>query len=169
MRRSRTLLVAGIVGAVLLVSAAPALAQAAAGQAPSGIVGGICRGVGSAAGAVADLLGMQPTAIAAERQQGKSLAEIAKDKGISQDELVGTILAAREAALTQAVADGRLTQAQADAMLAQMKSSITTRVQSGATGGLGNCNGAGATGAGCGMRGGAGFVYGAGATSSTTS
>lgn len=174
MKRGTTFLVAGIVGAVLLISAAPALGQAATGQAPQGIVGGICRGVGSAANGVADLLGMKAADVATERRQGKSLADIAKEKGVSQDELINTILAPRKAALDQAVTDGRMTQAQADAMLARMQSSLTTGVQNTAPGGNGACDGTGGAnggcgGAGAGGAGGSGAGCGAGVTGGTTS
>ncbi len=67
--------------------------------------------------AVADLLGMTPREILAERRAGRSLAEIAAARGVDQATLLQTIIAAARARLDQAVADGRLTRGQADALL----------------------------------------------------
>ena len=129
MRRTRKALMIGTTVAVLsLAVAVPAFAATTATPAAPGWAGAICRGTTAVSKAVSDLLGMQPTDIAAQRQAGKSLAQIAKAKNVSQDKLVATILAAKKAALDQAVKNGRLTQAQADAMIEQMKNRVSDRV-----------------------------------------
>jgi hypothetical protein len=156
--RRKLLYIAAAVAILALAIAVPAAAQTVTtGKAPgwaSGIcqsvgtgAGGLCRGVGAAADKVGQVLGMKPADIQKQEAQGKSLADIAKEKGVSTDKVVETILAPRQQALQQAVKDGRITQAQADAMLQQMKA----RIQQGVTtpgGSLGGCGGAG-TGAGC--------------------
>lgn len=78
---------------------------------------------------VATLLGMTADEIRAERQAGRSLAQIAAAKGISEETLVETILDARKAELAQLVADGKLTQAQMDLMVERMGTQITTMVE----------------------------------------
>ena len=69
--------------------------------------------------AVADKLGIDQEALIAERQAGKSLAQIAAEHGVSAD--------AR-------VADGTLTQEQVDAMYTTMQERVTTAVERTATG-----------------------------------
>jgi len=83
---------------------------------------------------VATLLGMTAEEIQAERQAGKSLAEIAASKGVSTDELISTILDAKKAQLAALVADGKLSQAQADLMIERMTEQIKVMVERTTTG-----------------------------------
>jgi hypothetical protein len=92
---------------------------------------GMAAGQHVAAGvpqSVLQRLGMTAEQLAAERQAGKSLAQIAQAKGVSKQALVDLILADRKAVVDERVKAGTLTQAQADAMLAQMKERVTTAV-----------------------------------------
>lgn len=102
--------------------------------------------------AVAELLGLTAEEIQAERQDGKSLAQIAANQGVSVDKLVETILAEKKDVLTALVADGKLTQAQADAMIARMQTQVQTAVERTTTGPMnGRGQGMGATRMGRGM------------------
>ncbi|MGE5602349.1 MAG: hypothetical protein ACM30E_04835 [Nitrososphaerales archaeon] len=94
---------------------------------------------------VETLLGMTDAQIQAERLAGKSLAQIAASKNISEKELIETILATKTSAIQQAVSDGKLTQAQADAMIQNMQTMVKTMVERTTTGPMG--------GRGMGMRG----------------
>ena len=67
---------------------------------------------------IATLLGMTLDEIRAERIEGKTLADIAKDKGVDTQKLVDALVASQKTMLDQAVTDNRLTQAQADKWLA---------------------------------------------------
>ncbi len=109
-------------------------AQNTAGGGPCGMAAGnmMRRGAPGWAGQpdeVATLLGMTADEIRAERQAGRSLAQIAAAKGISEETLVETILDARKADLAQLVADGKLTQAQMDLMVERMGTQITSMVE----------------------------------------
>ena len=73
---------------------------------------------------VTNLLGLTTEEIQAQRQEGKSLAHIAADKGVSEDDLVNAILSDRKAALQDRVEDGILTQEQADQRLEIMKENV---------------------------------------------
>jgi len=64
---------------------------------------------------VANLLGMTPDELRAERRAGRSLADIAAGRGVDQGALVQTLTAREQTRLADAVAKGRLTQEQADA------------------------------------------------------
>lgn len=139
---------AAVVAVLALALAVPAAAKTVTTGTSQGWTGGVCRGVGAAADKVAGLLGMEPGDLAKERAEGKSLTAIAKEKGVSQDALVGTILEGREEALQQAVTDGRLTRAQADGMLQRMKSQAQERVADPSSGS--GCGGLGQAGGGCG-------------------
>jgi hypothetical protein len=83
--------------------------------------GGICNGYAVVSEAVTKLLGMTAEQIYAERTAGKTLSDIAKSKGITDQKLIDAMLAGQKSAIDQAVKDGRLTQAQADWMLEKMK------------------------------------------------
>ena|GEM_PF-2181229 len=96
------------------------------GPGPGPMKGGC--GIGPLHDQVASLLGMSVTDLQAARQSGKSLAEIAADKGISRDTLVSGMLKLHQDAVAARVADGTLTQAQADQMLASMKTRIEAMV-----------------------------------------
>jgi hypothetical protein len=122
----------------------------AAPQAPWGRAwGGVCRGAGVISDAVAKLLGMTQDQIYAERAAGKTLSDIAKEKGITDQQLIDAMLASRQEAIEQAVKDGRITQEQADWMIARMKAMAPFQVTNPFAPGAG-CGGFG------GMRGGRG-------------
>jgi hypothetical protein len=68
-------------------------------------------------GAVAKLAGMSPKDVRAALQQGKSLAQVAADHGISRDGLKAAIASAEKVYLDRSVQSGLLTQAYADQAL----------------------------------------------------
>jgi hypothetical protein len=90
-----------------------------AGPPEGGAWGRMCRGAGVIGDAVAGLLGMAREEILTERSAGKTLSEIAKEKGITDQQVIDAMLAGQKEAIDQALADGRITQAQADWLLAR--------------------------------------------------
>jgi hypothetical protein len=70
---------------------------------------------------VADKLGIEVTDLRTEMQSGKTIADIAEEKGVETSAIVDAIVAAQQENLDQAVTDGRLTQEQADARLETFK------------------------------------------------
>lgn len=90
--------------------------------------GGIWRGGATVSKAITDLLGMTPGQILDERLAGKTLADIAKEKGVTEQQLTDAIVGGQEDILDQAVKDGRLTQAQADWMLERMKTMASSHL-----------------------------------------
>ena len=78
---------------------------------------------------VATYLGMTREQLRAELRSGKSLAQIAKEKGKSVDGLVAAMLAPVKARLAKAVENGRLTKARADAILTRLTEGATKLVQ----------------------------------------
>ena len=66
---------------------------------------------------IATLLGMTSDQIWAGRVQGKTLADLAKEKGVEAQKLVDALVASQKTMVDQAVTDGRYTQAQADKWL----------------------------------------------------
>ena len=87
---------------------------------------------------VVAILGLTQTQLHDLRLEGKSLAQIAADKGISRDSLIQKLTEARKAELAKAVAAGQLTQEQADAMLQRMTTVIGAMVDRTTTGPLWN-------------------------------
>ncbi len=69
---------------------------------------------------MAEALGMTPEALTEARLDGKTLAEILDDQGLSLSEYQENLSAARDDALGQAVADGVITQEQLDQLQERM-------------------------------------------------
>ncbi len=76
----------------------------------------------------AKVLGLTQADLVAQLNNGKTIADVAKDKGISTDKIVDEFLAPRAEALKAAVEAGRITQAQADTMLATMRANVTAQL-----------------------------------------
>jgi hypothetical protein len=121
---------AGLMAAVLLLTlVVPACAQSATAtpQTPLGLRGGgrggMCFGGGSwdTFDAAAKALGMTPVELFSALHEGKTLEDVAKDKGVDVQTVQDAIKAAQEEAakarIEQAVKDGELTREQADWML----------------------------------------------------
>ena len=89
--------------------------------------GGIAR---LARAEVAKALGITVEELRTEREAGKTLAQIAADKGVAKATLITRLVAATEQQLAAEVTAGRLTQAQADARKATLRDLITERVDS---------------------------------------
>jgi uncharacterized protein YidB (DUF937 family) len=68
----------------------------------------------------ATTLGMTNDELLAEMQAGKTLGQLADEKGVSRDALVKAMKDAMKAAVDQAVAEGRITQEQADEFKARI-------------------------------------------------
>jgi hypothetical protein len=66
-------------------------------------------------------LGMEQTALVAELNAGKTLADVAKEKGVATDKLVEAFIAPRVQVINNAVAAKQITQAQADTLIASLK------------------------------------------------
>jgi hypothetical protein len=77
---------------------------------------------------VADIIGVTKKELRTELRSGKTLAEIAKTKGISQDTLVSKLVAAAKTRIAAEVKAGRLTQARADAITKDLSARITEMV-----------------------------------------
>lgn len=86
-----------------------------------GCGGCVISGTNTIHDTIAKTLGITTEQLYAERAAGKTLAQIAKDKGVSEQQLTDVILAALKKFTDQAMKDGRITQAQADLVQAQAK------------------------------------------------
>ena len=138
--------VVGLVG-LLVVSAAlaqgstptaTATPQAGAPQGKSGLSG---RGAPGGVDEIAKLLNMTPDQIWAECVLGKTISDLAKEKGVSDQQLVDALVASQKTMLDQAVTDGRLTQAQADKWLEWYKQSAALQLTEPYAGGFGGMPG----------------------------
>jgi polyhydroxyalkanoate synthesis regulator phasin len=78
--------------------------------------------------AAAKYLGMTNAALRSALQDGKTLAQIAKDRNKSVDGLVNALVADKKQAIDQAVEDGHLTRAQADRFIQGLRTRITDMV-----------------------------------------
>ena len=76
----------------------------------------------------AQTLGMDRTALVAELNAGKTIADVAKAKGVALDKIVSAFVQPHVDWLNQAVKDGKITQAQADQSIATMKANITAKL-----------------------------------------
>jgi hypothetical protein len=78
--------------------------------------------------AAADYLGMTRAQLREALQDGKTLAQIAKDRGKSADGLVDALVAEARTKLDRAVEDGHLTEAERNEMLTGLRDRITDLV-----------------------------------------
>ena len=147
------------VGLIASVIAGGALAQGTTTQAQATALGSQPKaGPADGMNDIAKLLNMTPDQIWAERVQGKTLADIAKDKGVDTQKLVDALVASQKTMLDQSVTDNRLTQAQADKWLEWYKQAAALQLTEpygpgfgfggmrgalGAPGGPGGCGGPG--------------------------
>jgi polyhydroxyalkanoate synthesis regulator phasin len=76
----------------------------------------------------ADKLGMKLTELLTELQGGKSIADVAKEKGVDTQTIVDAYVAQAKENLDEAVADGNITQKQADYQLEQIKTRVTDQL-----------------------------------------
>lgn len=79
--------------------------------------------------AAAQALGMTQAELVTQLRSGKSIATVAKDRGVALDKVTAALQKAAEDRLAQAVQNGRLTQAQADAEKAELPQKIADAVQ----------------------------------------
>ena len=107
----------------------------ALGRGPGGPRG--FGGHGPGLDAAAKALGMSDTDLVTALRSGKSLAAIAKEKGVDVQKVIDALVAEAKQRLADAVKDGRLTQAQADQRLKDLTARITERVNSAGPGGPG--------------------------------
>jgi len=123
------LLMGAIGGSALAAPATPGPAAPGQQQAWQGHGPGYVASFGyqsfSGPVAAAKALGMAPDQIRADRLAGKSLGQIADEKGVSRDALVNAMLESRKAVLDARVKAGSLTQEQEDTALATMKTRIS--------------------------------------------
>lgn len=78
---------------------------------------------------IADALGMTVDELQAARQDGKSVADIAADKGVKEKDLLTSMMQSRKAELEKLVKDGTMTQEQMDQMLKNMESMMKIAIQ----------------------------------------
>jgi hypothetical protein len=135
-------------GALAFGSLAYAMAPEAGRGPGGGNAGNRGRGQGSSDSSLvaiaAQVLGLNQTDLVAELNTGKTIANIATEKGVDPAKIVDAFLAPRAADLQADVAAGRLTQSQADTMLANMRISVTAQINAPfQPNGAGNGNGQG--------------------------
>lgn len=83
---------------------------------------------------IADALGMTVDELQTARYEGKSVAELANEKGVNVNELVDKMIESRKTDLEQLVLDGVMTQEQMDAMLENMETTMKTDIERGTFG-----------------------------------
>lgn len=84
---------------------------------------------GTNATIIADTLGITQNELQTALKSGKTIADLADEKGVSVDSLVDTIIQSREVDLEQLVKDGELSQDQVDFMLENMESHIRLMIE----------------------------------------
>ncbi len=117
--------------ALMALGAGAASAQGPVATAPTAGLGLHLGGPNNSLIAIAaQTLGMDRTALVAELNAGKTIADVAKAKNVAVSKIVDAVIANRTALLKQAVADKRITQPQMDAELAAIKTNLNTQVTS---------------------------------------
>src|SRR5262249_51310450 len=78
--------------------------------------------------AAAKALDMSPSALVTQLRSGKSIADVAKDKGVDTQTVIDAIVADVKARLADRVKAGDITQAQADDFAADLTTRVTAFV-----------------------------------------
>jgi polyhydroxyalkanoate synthesis regulator phasin len=107
-----------------LVAAAPERGPGGGGPGHHGRTG---RGLDAAA----EALGMEADELAQQLRDGRTLAQVAEERGVPVQTVIDALVAEVAEHLDEAVADGRLTREQADERLAEATERITDRVNNG--------------------------------------
>ncbi len=102
---------------------------------------GMGLGMGLDLQKAAEALGITEQELQTERQSGKTLAQIAQEKGVDTQTLVDAMLSQAKTDLAQRVADGKITQAQADEILQRLTERVQTLINSGQPGRFGGWSG----------------------------
>jgi hypothetical protein len=108
------------------------------GMMGGGMMGGMENSLLSVA---AEELGMTSSELVAELSDGKTIAQVAGERGVDPQTIADAYMAERSAWLADLVAEGRLTQEQADAMLDHMAEEIVEHMDESMPmgGGPGDC------------------------------
>lgn len=93
-----------------------------------GRMGGWGGSQNSLVAVAAKVLGLNQTDLVTTLNSGKTIADVAKEKGIATDKIVDEFITSRAQSLKSAVDAKRITQAQADTMLATMKTNVTAQL-----------------------------------------
>jgi hypothetical protein len=141
--------VVGLVGLLVASAAfaqgstptATATPQAGAPQGKLSLQWRVAGGPNGGMDEIAKLLNMTQDQIWAERVLGKTISDLAKEKGVSNQQLVDALVASQKTLLDQAVTDERLTQAQADKWLEWYKQSAALQLTEPYAGGFGGMPG----------------------------
>lgn len=83
---------------------------------------------GERAQALADAIGISVDDLMAAREAGQTPAEIAEDNGVAREDLVDTLVQARQERLAEAVESGDLTQEEADEKAADIEEHVNALV-----------------------------------------
>ncbi len=105
---------------------------------------------GTSSAAAADILGMTAGELQEARLNGKSLADIAEEKGVTVDELLTGMIQVKKEQLDKMVEDGIITEEQKEFMLQNMEQQMENGIQRTETGPM---NGKGIRGGGRGNNG----------------
>ncbi|MDK2821389.1 MAG: hypothetical protein PWP31_1354 [Clostridia bacterium] len=103
----------------------------------------IGRNLGGLITSISEKLGLDLDTLRAERRSGKSLAEIASEQGVSEDELIDTITSERQKLIEEKVAEGIITREQADYCIERMEARVKQNIERKAVGPNGNGQGQG--------------------------
>ncbi|MHB8841188.1 MAG: hypothetical protein ACYC56_05280 [Candidatus Aquicultor sp.] len=120
----RKLLIGFLVVGVALTAVAGisfAASGTKAGGAPSALASGCCGVFDS----LSETLGLKQEQIIEKRNNGISLADMAKERNVSQEAIVSAILKDRKKLLDQQVKAGQITASEEEALLERMKTRIS--------------------------------------------
>jgi hypothetical protein len=115
---------------------APGFGMPHMGRGFEGFGHGMMGGEDNLLSIAADKLGIKLTDLLTELQGGKSIADVAGEKGVDTQVIVDAYLAQIKGNLDEAVTAGRITQKQADYQLQQMEQRVTDQLDNTGLGGF---------------------------------
>jgi hypothetical protein len=136
-------LAALLVSGLLIAGAVPVMASGNGAGVGNCQGAGMGRSGGSLADIVSQTLGISRADLAGERQAGKSLVDIATEKGVNQEQLTKAVLEKKQEILKQALQENKITQAQFDQCTLQMSERVSQNLTRSEVGPNGQGNGQG--------------------------
>jgi hypothetical protein len=119
----------------------PMTGESRGNRAGMGMMGGMMGGMmNSMDEVISEELGMNVDEFQSARLEGKTVAEIAEEKGVTVKELVKVLIDSRKSELSRFVKEGKLTQEQLDNMLKNMETRMEQAI---ANDGIGQMQGRG--------------------------
>lgn len=135
MKKSSKRWIQGLALTALIVGGVPLVSQAATNESPIPPLGlQLGQSQGGMMTIMSEKLGISIDDLRSDRQSGMSIAAIAKEKGLTTDQLMDTMITQHSQQLDQLVSDGTITKQERDQYLSTMQERMSQMLERTTTG-----------------------------------